>query len=137
MNELHEFKQAFDLVRPWSGDVPSGYVADFLGVLHDVKNYQALTSPEEFRSFFGFDITAAGGRSVNTKLPKIGNGKNAETWFEAVDWIIAAREADRPSFVMITLGANYGAQAVGAWHTLRAVNPRPCVGSGRSGARQR
>jgi hypothetical protein len=39
----------------------------------------------------------------------IGDG---EGWFEAVNWVEAAREA-RGRYVMITLGACYAAQAVG------------------------
>jgi len=49
---------------------------------------------------------------------------DAESWFEAVDWVVSAREA-RDRYVIITLGANYGAQAVGAYRALQAVNPLP------------
>jgi Methyltransferase FkbM domain len=52
------------------------------------------------------------------------NVSDAETWFEAVDWVIAAREA-RDRYVMITLGAHFGAQAVGACRALQVLNPLP------------
>ena len=82
-------------------------------------------SPAEFRHEFGFEAAAAGGGFVQTKHPQIGNGKNAEPWFEAVNWVMAAIEA-KDCFSMISLGASFGAQAVGAWRALKALNPLSC-----------
>jgi hypothetical protein len=41
-----------------------------------------------------------------------------------VDWVQAAREA-RGRYVMVTLGASFGYQAVGSYRALQAVNPMP------------
>jgi hypothetical protein len=51
--------------------------------------------------------------------------EDGEGWFEAVNWIESAREA-RGRHVMITLGACYAAQAVGAYRALQMLNPMPC-----------
>ena len=74
----------------------------------------------------GLDRSAVGGGKVTTELPKLGGGENGEGWFEAVNWIAAASEA-RERFVMISLGAHYGAQLVGAHHMVQRVNPLPCT----------
>jgi hypothetical protein len=124
-NRPQDYLYCFDLLRPWAGEVPKGFVADFLGTLTDVKNLAAFMSEEEFRDTLGFPMTAAGGHFVQTRFPQIGNRKNAETWFEAVNWLLAASEA-RQRFVMVTLGASYGAQAVGSWRALQALNALPC-----------
>jgi hypothetical protein len=74
-----------------------------------------------------FDGDAVGNAFEQTKLPDLSKAvtpADAEAWFEAVDWVVAAREA-RERYVMITLGANYGAQAVGACRALQVVNPMP------------
>jgi FkbM family methyltransferase len=124
MNRLGECRSIFDRVPPWIGEVPKGYVVDFLGTLTDVEILQASFSPDDFRDNFGFEPEAAGGAFVRTHAPAIGDGKNAESWFEAVNWLIAAAEAKR-NFVMITLGASFGAQAVGSWRALQVLNPLP------------
>lgn len=111
MNDLQRFTDAFRGVEPWTGPVPVGYMVDFLGTLTDAK----------FRVPFGVDPTAVGGRAASTRLPVIGDG---EGWFEAVNWVEAAREA-RGRYVMMTLGACYAAQAVGAWRALQLLNPMP------------
>lgn len=75
----------------------------------------------------GFDPEVRGGKIESTVLPDLSKAQNAaeaEAWFEAVNWVVAAREA-RERYVMITLGANYGAQAVGAYRALRVLNPMP------------
>jgi hypothetical protein len=63
---------------------------------------------------------------VHTARPLLGQEPdcNGEFWFEAVDWILSIREA-RERFVMITLGANYGYQAVGCYKALQQLNPMP------------
>lgn len=126
MNRLEEFRNAFACVTPWAGQVSRGFVADFLGVLTD------LTFLEGFRG----DANAIGGRYVETRLPSLDNMTPAEAisdnfdwrgerWFEAVNWFVAAREA-RGQFVMITLGAWHGGQAVGSYRALQCLNPMPC-----------
>ena len=57
---------------------------------------------------FGIDPDALAEREVATRAPTIADG---EYWFEAVNWVVAAREA-RERFVMVTLGACYGGPAV-------------------------
>lgn len=116
MENLEAYRNVFDGVEPWSGEVPTGYFVDFLGTLTDAR----------FLSVLGVDAAKVGGGYERTALPPIGDGRNAEGWFEAANWFTAAREA-RGQFVMMTLGACYGAQAVGAWRALRMVNPMPCT----------
>ncbi|HXP05191.1 MAG TPA: FkbM family methyltransferase [Stellaceae bacterium] len=106
------YADLFDGVTPWAGDVPKGYLVDFCGALTDA----------EFRAMFGVDPATAGGGPVKTRLPVIGDG---EGWFEAANWVLAAREA-KDKFVMMTLGACYGAQAVGSYRILQQLNPMPC-----------
>jgi hypothetical protein len=114
LNDLQAYRGAFDGLEPWAGFVPEGYFADFLGVLTDAR----------FQPLSGVDPRAIGNREQHTGFPVIGNGDNAEGWFEAVNWLAAARAA-RGRYVMITLGACFGAQAVGAQRTLERVNPMP------------
>ena len=112
MNQLHKYANTFANIRPWAGLVPKGYLVDFLGTLTDAN----------FRTMFGVNPASVGGTQVQTRVPVIEDG---EGWFEAVNWIEAAREA-RERFVMVTLGACYGAQAVGSYRALQALNPMPC-----------
>lgn len=112
MNDLKGYANIFDGIRPFSGEVPLGYKVDFLGTLTDAN----------FLTMWGVDPATTGGKVETTKAPTIADG---EIWFEAVDWIEAAKAA-RGRFVMVTLGANYGAQAVGAYKAVQAVNPMPC-----------
>jgi hypothetical protein len=116
MNELHDYRDAFQDITPWSGYVPRGYLPDFLGTLTDIN----------FRPSSGLDRSSVGGGYITTTTPKIGDGQNAEGWFEAVNWLAAARDG-RDHFVMVSLGAHYGAQLVGAHHMLQLVNPLPCT----------
>lgn len=121
MNDLERYAAVFDGIKPWAGYVPKRFIADFLGQLIDTEFHPLLfTDPN-------FDADAVGGGWDQTMLPDLCRSPapaNAEAWFEAVDWVIAAREA-RDRYTMITLGANYGAQAVGAYRALQTVNPLP------------
>jgi hypothetical protein len=121
MNDLEGFRNIFDGIEPWRGIVPHKFIADFLGQLIDIDFHPMLfTDPN-------FDAETVGNAYDETVIPKLGDSKtpaDAEAWFEAVDWVISAREA-RGRYVMITLGANYGAQAVGAYRALQTVNPMP------------
>jgi len=112
MNNLQSCADVFKGMKPWSGVAPAGYMVDFLGTLTDAR----------FRVPFGIDPATVGGVPVATRLPVIEDG---EGWFEAVNWVEAAREA-RGQYVMITLGACYAAQAVGAYRALQMLNPMPC-----------
>jgi O-methyltransferase len=110
--DLGRYRDVFAGIAPWSGPVPGGFTADFLGV-RTAHAFLPLTTFPEAESV---------DREVRTLLPDITDG---ELWFEAVNWVEAARAA-RGQFTMVTLGANYGAQAVGAFAALQALNPMPC-----------
>ena len=112
MNDLSSYREVFADLEPWSGEVPEGFLVDFIGALTDVN----------FRLDFGATTDMAKQRTATTVLPTIGDG---EGWFEAVNWVEAAREA-QGRFVMMTLGACYGGQAVGAYFALQKINPMPC-----------
>jgi hypothetical protein len=115
MDSLVEAQRLFDGITPWAGFVPKGYSADFLGILTDFR----------FHVLSGIDPSTVGGAHMQTALPAIGGGANAEGWFEAVNWLDAARSA-RGKYVMVTLGAHYGAQAVGAYRAVQLLNPMAC-----------
>lgn len=104
---------AFDDIEPYSGSPPAGYLADWLGILTDAK----------FRTMFGVDAEKVGGHGVTTRRPVIEDG---EGWFENLSAVAAARAASG-QYVMMTLGACYGAQAVGAYTALRKLNPMPAT----------
>src|SRR5689334_11903023 len=111
MNNVEAFGDTFRGIVPYSGTPPKGFLVDFLGTLTDSR----------FRLDFGGNPASDGGQPVTTRLPVLADG---EGWFEAVNWVEAARRASG-RFVMITLGACYGAQAVGAQRALAALNPMP------------
>ena len=116
LNSMKDYRDALGTLTPWTGEVPQGFLVDFLGILTDVG----------FRSGSGLDRSSVGGGLVTTSLPSIGDGSNGEGWFEAANWMAAAQEA-REHFIMISLGAHYGAQLVGGYHMLRTINPLPCT----------
>jgi hypothetical protein len=111
MSDLSEYARIFDGMQPWGGRLPSGYTVDFVGTLIDLK----------FRTVFSVPDNLTGGKFAQTRLPTVTDG---EGWFEAVDWIEAARAA-RGHFVMISLGACYGGQVVGCYRALQLINPMP------------
>ena len=112
MNELQGFVDLLKRTPPFCGTVPAGHIADFLGTL----------TSTDFSSDVRFPLETQGERRIATAAPTVTDG---EIWFEAVDWFEAAREA-RDRFVMVTLGAWYGAQAVGSYRALQCLNPLPC-----------
>jgi hypothetical protein len=111
VNDLANFQDVFRGITPYTGTPPKGFMVDFLGTLTD----------STFRLAFGGVPETDGGKPVTTRLPTIEDG---EGWFEAANWAEAARAA-RDRYVMITLGACYGAQAVGAQRALEVLNPLP------------
>ena len=70
---------------------------------------------------FGVDPDALAEREVATSAFTIADG---EGWFDAVNCVVAAREA-HGRFVMITLGACYGGPAVASARVLSLLNPMP------------
>lgn len=117
MNDLGRYAGVFDFIQPWGGEVPVGYRVDFLGTLTDLSFEQA----------WGVDPNAGGGGYLQTVPPVPGQSpdQNGEFWFEAADWVLAANDA-HDSYVMVTLGACFGYQAVGAYRALQLLNPMPC-----------
>jgi hypothetical protein len=112
MNELEKFVDVFAGISPFAGIPPRGYLVDWLGAITDAR----------FRAYTGINPKDAGGKFVQTRLPVVSDG---EGWFESVNQVEAARNA-RGSFVMVTLGACYGAQAVGSYLALQKLNPMDC-----------
>ena len=103
-------------VTPWAGHVPDGYATDFLGILRDEK---FLWNDNFLRN--DMRPSTPGGGYV-TELPTLATF--GETYFEIADWFYSALDAsDR--YVVVSLGAAYGSQLVGAWKALQAVNPMP------------
>jgi FkbM family methyltransferase len=112
MNDLEKYADVFQGIQPWSGVVPPGFLIDFLGTLTSGR----------FREWTGLDTAGLVGGPATTRLPTIEDG---EGWFEMVNWVEAARDA-RDKYVMVTLGACYAGQAIGAYKALQALNPMPC-----------
>jgi hypothetical protein len=104
-----QIEEVLKLIKPWAGEVPAGYVVDFLGILTDGKFLRTTAGP-----FTGGHVT--------TTLPTVAT--HGERWFEVADWLASAYEA-REHYVAVSLGAAYGAQLVGAWKALQAINPLP------------
>jgi len=111
VHDLQKYSDVFADVTPWAGNVPKGFLVDFVGTL----------TTADFRVMFGIDPMSVGGTYVETKRPTIADG---EGWFEAVNWIVSAREA-KDRYTMVTLGACYGAQATGSFRALQHLNPMP------------
>ena len=115
MNDLEKYASIFADIQPWSGTVPAGFIVDFLGTL----------TAKDFLGPWGHHPLFVDGNQLTVPRPTLdGVDKNCEFWFEAADWVLAAREA-RERFVMVTLGALYGYQAVGSQRALQRLNPMP------------
>jgi hypothetical protein len=114
--DIGRYAEVFDGIKPWAGEMPLGYRVDFLGNLTDLS----------FEGRWGFDpYQSAGYRQVPVPILGDSPDQNGEFWFEAADWVLAAREA-KGSYVMATLGACFGYQAVGAYRAVQLLNPMPC-----------
>jgi hypothetical protein len=106
-----EIDRLLEQITPWSGEVPSGYAVDFLGILIDGKFIWNETGP-------------FGGHHVSTSRPTVAN--YGEGWFEVADWLASARDA-RGRYVAVSLGAAFGPHLVGAWKAVQALNPLPTL----------
>ncbi len=113
VNDFAPYLDIFEGLQPFSGFVEKGFLVDFTGQRTDAN----------FRSIWGIDPETSGGCEMQTQLPDISDG---EAWFEFFNQAAAAKEA-RGSYVMMTLGACYGGQAVGSYLTLQALNPMPAM----------
>jgi FkbM family methyltransferase len=109
VDRFAEVEALLQRISPWSGEVPSGYSVDFLGILTDGRFLWNKAGP-------------FGGRHETTSLPTVAT--HGEGWFEVASWLLSARDA-RDRYVAISLGAAFGAQLVGAWKALDAINPLP------------
>src|SRR5690348_16214199 len=112
MNQLKQYRSVFDEIAPWEGRIPKGFIVDFLGT---------LTSKDFL--VWGHNPAYADGELMRVAPPKIGD-PGSDFWFEVVDWLVAVRRA-RGRFVMITLGALFGYQAVACCRALQRLNPMP------------
>ena len=106
-----EVEALLKLISPWSGIVPDGHVVDFLGILTPGKFLWNKTGPfpEHHES---------------TSLPTLQT--HGEGWFEIADWLASAHDATG-RYVVISVGAAFGYQLVGAWKALQAINPMPSL----------
>jgi FkbM family methyltransferase len=111
VDHFAEIDRLLEKITPWSGEVPSGYAVDFLGILVD-------------GNFIWNEAGPFGGHYVNTTHPTVAN--YGEGWFEVADWLASAHEA-RGRYVAISLGASFGRQLVGAWKAVQALNPLPTL----------
>ena len=109
VDRFAEVEALLRLISPWSGDVPGGFSVDFLGIRTD-------------GSFLWNKAGPFGGRYETTSLPTVAS--YGEAWFEVASWLLSARDA-KDRYVAISLGAAFGAQLVGAWKALHAINPLP------------
>jgi hypothetical protein len=122
MNDLDQYANAFADIIPWRGVVPDGYTVDFLGTLTAKEFLPDVVRLAAAQSLYRAALDAPAGPPTP---PKIGDGGNGERWLEAVDCIIAALEA-KDHFVMASLGAFYGYQAVSCHRAIELLNPVPC-----------
>ena len=97
-NKLEQFIYVFGNLSKREVAVPGGYITDFLGTLIDTR-------------FLGLDPNKFPARVTHEDIPTLRDNDqgDGEWWFETVDWFVAAESA-RDRFVMISLGASYGAQ---------------------------
>lgn len=118
MDSLLDYDDLFNVVQPWGGVVPAGWRVDFLGTMTNLA-YEQVWDNEWWAN--------APGGYLEMATPFLGDSPdgNAEFWFESADWILAALDG-RDSFVMVTLGACFGYQAVSAYRALQMLNPMPC-----------
>ena len=131
-NDLAAYAGVFAGIKPFKGNIPQGFTVDFLGTLINTE-FSSVSRPDRScpSNRFGphFAPSSSGCSYFETATPRfaddIRQAVDGEGWFEAVDWLESARDA-RGSYVMMTLGACYGFQAVGAYRALQAVNPLPC-----------
>ncbi len=114
MNDLKKYEHILDDIEPWAGNVPEGFTVDFLGTLTS-KRFLV----------WGYHPLYVDGAYLQVPRPSLDTGEaGADFWFEAANWILAVREA-RDNFVMMTLGALHGYQAIGCRQALLRLNPMP------------
>jgi hypothetical protein len=111
MNDVERYLGLFENFEPFADFVSKGFLTDFLGCLTDAR----------FREMWGINPDVTGDGEVRTTRPDIIWG---EGFFEIIDWFESARRAGG-TYTIITLGAGYGAQAVGAYRALQRTNPMP------------
>ena len=111
MNDLANFRDVFRGITPYSGTPPKGFLVDFLGTLLDSR----------FRLDFNGNPETDGGQPVTTRLPVIEDG---EGWFEAVNWVEAARAARDRYVTSRSAPVTAGKRSAPSVRSLRS-NPMP------------
>jgi hypothetical protein len=110
---LTGYQETFSNFEAFQGEVNPGCIVDFVGVLTRSKHRGpwALSQGQDLNGGF---------RETRIPTPR----ESGEFWFEALNWFESARNA-RNKYVMFSLGAHFGYQAVGAAITLMKINPMP------------
>lgn len=133
----------FSSIIPWSGELDSDYLVNFLGVRTrwsflkkfyaaniletmgiDLENFtnigiQLRSCGEVQKDLISYLTQRSGENIINTKYPAFN-----ECYFEWIDLFDAVKNA-KTEFVMIELGAGYGRWLVNAVFVLRMINPLP------------
>lgn len=110
--QLKKFGDVFQGIEPFRGKTQPGFLIDFLGIRTRFK-FRA-----EWLNLFQMQTSEL----IETSFPTPEN--SGEFWFEALNWFESARVA-KDNYVMFSLGAHFGYQAVGAAVALRRTNPMP------------
>ena len=123
MNDLENALEALSGLKPWTGEVPAGNLANFLGVLTSLDYFADPASQVSNATSQDEDLerVRAAPYSLSTRVPEVGDG---ESFFEWVDVITAVRAA-RERFVMVELGGGYGSRSVDAHAALSMLGPLP------------
>ena len=109
---LSKFENVFGDFKPYIGQVEDGFILDFVGV----------KTRKKYREHWLHLFEDSKSRKIETVLPTPSNA--GEFWFEALNWFESAKAASK-QYVMFSLGAHFGYQAVGAAVTLMKINPMP------------
>jgi FkbM family methyltransferase len=113
MNDLGRHVDAFAKLEDWTGAVPDGSVANFLGVLTN-ESYLARHSPSN-------SIVAMGGTNATASVPAVSDGEPFFEFASLYDAVLAAKDR----FTMVELGGGYASRCVDAQAALRRYNPLP------------
>ena len=109
MNQPAKHHPVFEGISPWSGKIPPGFLADFLGTITRYAFEENMPSPYKTRS----------NRATRPNLPQFG-----EEYFEWIDLLESVRQAKK-RYVFVELGAGYGLWTVRAAQAIKRLNPMP------------
>jgi hypothetical protein len=119
-NDLTKYANIFDAIPPLNQAAPDGQTMDFLGIVTAREFLQGVAQLPGGRALYQTELDEISAAAA----PVLGGNRNGERWFECVNWITAAQEANA-RFTMVSLGAFYGHQAAGSERALRLLNPMP------------